>query len=100
MRGFFSGRPRVLTGVFLAGVYPPGMKLVATWYREGRGFALGVVVGALTLGKASPYLVNALGSSNWRVNVGMASVIAVAGGCLIGFVQGIFVAVVGVPSFV
>ena len=69
---------RVLTGVFLAGVYPPGMKLVATWYREGRGFALGVLIGALTLGKASPYLVNAFGSSNWRVNVAMASGLAVA----------------------
>src|SRR5258708_2297274 len=56
------------------------MKLVATWYREGRGFALGVVVGALTLGKASPYLVNALGSPSWRVNVGLASLIAAAGG--------------------
>ena len=74
---------RVLTGVFLAGVYPPGMKLVATWYREGRGFALGVVVGALTLGKASPYLVNAFGSSSWRVNVGLASVIAAAGGLVV-----------------
>jgi MFS family permease len=74
---------RVLTGAFLAGVYPPGMKLVATWYREGRGFALGVVVGALTLGKASPYLVNAFGSSNWRVNVGLASIIAAAGGLVV-----------------
>lgn len=79
---------RFLTGAFLAGVYPPGMKLVATWYREGRGFALGVVVGALTLGKASPYLVNAFGSPNWRVNVGLASVIAVAGGlCVVLFVR-------------
>ena len=67
---------RFLTGVFLAGVYPPGMKLIATWYREGRGVALGALVGALTLGKASPYLVNALGSSRWRVNVGFASILA------------------------
>ncbi len=74
---------RVLTGAFLAGVYPPGMKLVATWYREGRGFALGVVVGALTLGKASPYLVNAFGSSSWRINVGLASIIAAAGGLVV-----------------
>jgi MFS family permease len=74
---------RVLTGAFLAGVYPPGMKLVATWYREGSGFALGVVVGALTLGKASPYLVNAFGSSSWRVNVGLASIIAAAGGLVV-----------------
>src|SRR5436190_1829029 len=60
---------RFLTGLFLAGVYPPGMKIMATWFRERRGMALGVLVGALTLGKASPYLVNALGSADWRHNV-------------------------------
>ena len=74
---------RFLTGVCLAGVYPPGMKLIATWYREGRGFALGVIVGALTLGKASPYLVNAFGHENWRVNVGIASAVAVAGALVV-----------------
>jgi MFS family permease len=74
---------RVLTGAFLAGVYPPGMKLVATWFRERRGFGLGVIVGALTLGKASPYLVGAMGHSNWRVNVGVASVIALAGAAVV-----------------
>ena len=57
---------RFLTGVCLAGVYPPGMKIMATWFRERRGMALGVLVGALTMGKATPYLVNALGSANWR----------------------------------
>jgi MFS family permease len=76
---------RFLTGVFLAGVYPPGMKLIATWFRQGRGFALGVMVGALTLGKASPYLVNAFGSSRWRVNVGFASVIATLAVVLVVF---------------
>jgi MFS family permease len=65
---------RFVTGVCLAGVYPPGMKIIATWFRTGRGLALGVLIGALTLGKASPYLINAIGSPNWRVNVGMASI--------------------------
>jgi MFS family permease len=74
---------RFATGVFLAGVYPPGMKIIATWFREGRGFALGVLVGALTLGKASPYLVNAIGSQSWRVNVAFSSVLAVAGGLIV-----------------
>ncbi len=60
---------RFLTGMFLAGVYPPAMKILATWFRHGRGLALGVLVGALTLGKAAPYLVNGIGSSNWRYNV-------------------------------
>jgi MFS family permease len=67
---------RLITGACLAGVYPPGMKLIATWFREGRGVALGVLVGALTLGKGTPYLVNAIGSTRWRVNVGVASVLA------------------------
>lgn len=74
---------RFLTGVCLAGVYPPGMKLMATWFRERRGMALGVLVGALTMGKATPYLVNALGSSNWRVNVFFVSLLAVFGGLIV-----------------
>jgi MFS family permease len=74
---------RFLTGAFLAGVYPPGMKLVATWFRKSRGFGLGVIVGALTLGKASPYLVNAFGSTHWRVNVGIASVVAAIGALIV-----------------
>ena len=41
---------RFFTGMFLAGVYPPAMKILATWFRHGRGLALGVLVGALTLG--------------------------------------------------
>src|SRR5204862_7931008 len=68
---------RFLTGMFLAGVYPPGMKIIATWFKTGRGFALGVLIGALTLGKASPYLVNVIGSGNWRVNAGILSLLAV-----------------------
>ncbi|HKS22942.1 MAG TPA: MFS transporter [Thermoanaerobaculia bacterium] len=76
---------RFLTGVFLAGVYPPGMKLIATWFRQGRGLALGVLVGALTLGKASPYLVNAVGSKEWRINAGFASVMAIVAVVLVVF---------------
>lgn len=51
---------RVITGAALAGVYPPGMKVAAGWWREGRGMAIGVVVGALTVGSASPNLLRAL----------------------------------------
>ena len=76
---------RFLTGMFLAGVYPPGMKIMATWFRRGRGMALGVLVGALTLGKASPYLVNAVGSSDWRVNLLGLSALAVLGGLVVLF---------------
>jgi MFS family permease len=51
---------RFLTGFFLAGVYPPAMKMIATWFQAGRGLAIGTLVGALTLGKATPYLTRAL----------------------------------------
>ncbi|HEX8000609.1 MAG TPA: MFS transporter [Pyrinomonadaceae bacterium] len=74
---------RFLTGFFLAGVYPPGMKIMATWFRHGRGMALGVVVGALTLGKATPYLINGLGSPFWRDNVLFASGLALAGALIV-----------------
>ena len=61
---------RFLTGVSLAGVYPPGMKLMATWCKEDRGFGIGLLVGALTLGSALPHLFNAVGGSSgmppWR----------------------------------
>jgi MFS family permease len=50
---------RFATGVCLAGVYPPAMKMIATWFRARRGLAVGAVVGALTVGKALPYLVTA-----------------------------------------
>jgi len=76
---------RFLTGGFLAGVYPPGMKIIATWFQTGRGFALGVLVGALTLGKASPYLINVFGSSHWRVNVGVTSLFAIVAALLVLF---------------
>src|SRR6185295_10707766 len=74
---------RFLTGMFLAGVYPPGMKIMATWFQRSRGMALGVLVGALTLGKASPYLVNGLGSPNWRQNIFFISLLAIAGGLIV-----------------
>lgn len=50
---------RFLAGCCLAGVYPPAMKMAATWFRAQRGLAVGTIVGALTIGKASPYLAQA-----------------------------------------
>ena len=87
--GFYSHGPtsaialRFATGICLAGVYPPGMKVMATWFRQRRGMALGVLVGALTLGKATPYLVNAIGSSDWRRNVLFVSALSVFGSVII-----------------
>lgn len=74
---------RFFTGLFLAGVYPPGMKIMATWFQRSRGMALGVLVGALTLGKASPYLVNGIGSANWRQNILFISLLAIMGGLIV-----------------
>ena len=72
---------RFLTGVFMAGVYPVGMKIMATWTRDDRGFGIGLLVGALTVGSASPHLIRAFGSvSNWKlvllVAAGLAAVSA------------------------
>ncbi len=75
---------RFLTGVFLAGVYPTGLKLMATWFREDRGRALGIMVGALTLGSAAPHLVRSLGTFAWRDVVFATSWLTLAGG-LVGW---------------
>ena len=74
---------RALTGFALAGVYPPAMKMVATWFRSARGFAVGVLVGALTLGKSMPYLVHALDLGEVPV-VWSATVSALVAALLVG----------------
>ncbi|MDH3753740.1 MAG: MFS transporter [Acidimicrobiia bacterium] len=79
---------RGLTGAFLAAVYPPAMKAVATWFRERRGLALGVMVGALTLGSAAPHLVNTAGGMPWEGVVLATSVATAAGGLLAWFWAG------------
>ena len=71
---------RALTGASLALVYPPSLKAMATWFRRGRGTALGVMVGALTLGSAAPHLVNGLGGADHRVVLAVTSVLTVVGG--------------------
>ena len=75
---------RMLTGAALAGVYPPGMKIVAGWFRDGRGWAIGILVGALTLGSAAPHLVRwAAPPEAWRLVLGIAAASALAGGLLV-----------------
>jgi len=74
---------RFITGLFLAGVYPPAMKIMATWFRSGRGTAIGVLIGALTLGKAFPYFVNTFGMENWKHNLLIVSILAVVGGLIV-----------------
>jgi MFS family permease len=75
---------RLLTGAALAGVYPPAMKIAAGWFREGRGWAIGILVGALTLGSAAPHLVRwAAPADAWRLVLGVASLSGLAGGALV-----------------
>jgi MFS family permease len=77
---------RLLTGVALAGVYPVGLKLLVGWFRRERGLAIGVLVGALTIGSALPYLIRALGIGaglDWRTTVIAASVLGAIGGLVV-----------------
>jgi len=75
---------RILTGLTLAGVYPVGMKIIATWFEGGLGYRLGIMVGALTLGTAAPYLLETVAAGlPWHVPVATASGLALAGGTLI-----------------
>jgi MFS family permease len=74
---------RFLSGAFLAGVYPPAMKMAATWFRDRRGLAVGVIVGALTVGKAGPYLIAALPNAGVSFITLLASASAVVAALLI-----------------
>ena len=74
---------RFATGMCLAGAYPPAMKIMATWFREGRGLALGLLVGALTVGSAAPHLVSGLTALPWRETLLVASGLAVAGAVVV-----------------
>jgi MFS family permease len=77
---------RFLTGASLALVYPPALKVMATWFRRGRGTALGVMVGGLTLGSAMPHLLNGLGGIEWRRVIVHTSLLTIAGGILAEFI--------------
>ncbi len=81
---------RFLTGLSLAGVYPPGMKLMATWCRKDLGLCIGILVGALTIGSALPHLLSAFslpgesGLPNWRVVLLFSSLLALIGAVISG----------------
>ena len=74
---------RGATGFFLAGVYPPGMKIIAGWFQKGRGLALGIIIGALTVGSAVPHAVNSFGAIPWRGVVLLGSAQAVIGALIV-----------------
>ncbi len=90
--GLLAARPelalalRALTGAALALVYPVSLKAMSGWFVRGRGLALGVIIGALTLGSALPHLVNGLGGLDWRAVIVTTSVLAALGGGLAALV--------------
>ena len=71
---------RLLTGFFLAGVYPPSFKLISTWFRRGRGMALGLLAAGIILGNALPHLANALGGVAWENVILATSAMSLLGG--------------------
>jgi len=75
---------RFATGFFLAGVYPPAMKMAATWFRARRGLAIGTVVGALVIGKSTPYFVHAFPDASPSTVILIASAGAICSALLIG----------------
>lgn len=76
---------RLLTGFALAGVYPPAMKMISTWFRSQRGLGIGTIVAALTVGKASPYLVHAFPGAGVATVLYTVSGFAVLGAAIVSF---------------
>ena len=76
---------RVLSGVFLGGVYPPGMKILSGWFRSGRGIAIGTMIAALTLGSGSPHLLRSVFVAQWELTLYLSSIMAVLAGGIVYF---------------
>jgi MFS family permease len=89
---------RVVTGACMAGVYPIGMKLAATWAKGDMGLVVGLLVGALTLGSATPHLFNALGGIDWRFTLAASSGSALVAALLINL-MGLGPNVAAAPRF-
>lgn len=78
---------RFITGMCMAGVYPVGMKLAATWAKGDLGLLIGMLVAALTLGSASPHAMAAAGGLDWRAPVAGAAFSALVAAGLIRFAR-------------
>ncbi len=74
---------RFAVGACMAGVYPVEMKMASTWARADMGLLVGLLVGALTLGSASPHLIGALGGIDWRFTLAASSGLAALSSVLI-----------------
>lgn len=76
---------RLVTGICMAGVYPVGMKMAATWAVKDLGLLIGLLVGALTLGSAAPNLFAMFGGVDWRTPCFAAAACAAFASVLIRF---------------
>lgn len=72
---------RFLTGLFLAGIYPVAVQFISSWFPKGRGLAIGLLIGGLTLGSALPEFVVGLSlAGSWRILIFISSGLAVISG--------------------
>lgn len=72
---------RFLTGFFLAGIYPVGMKIASDYYQKGLGKSLGFLVGALVIGTAFPHLLKSMTAAlPWKYVIFSTSALSVMGG--------------------
>jgi len=85
--GSFAVALRFLTGALMAGVYPVGMKIAVGWGAADRGLLVGAVVGALAMGKSIPYGLAWAGGADWRLALGLGSVVAALGAGLVLFTR-------------
>jgi len=77
---------RLMTGAALSGVYPPVVKLIATWFQKGRGIAMGIIIGALTIGSAMPHLFRAIAAeANWMFVIWASSLTTFLAGLIFLF---------------
>ena len=77
---------RLITGAALSGVYPPVVKLIATWFQKGRGIAMGIIIGALTIGSAMPHLFRAIAAeANWMFVIWASSLTTFLAGLIFLF---------------
>jgi len=77
---------RFATGMVMAGIYPVGMKLAGSWAKGDLGLLIGLLVGAVTLGSATPHLFNAFGGVDWRFTLAAASAAAMVAAALVSLV--------------
>jgi len=79
---------RLITGAALSGVYPPVVKLIATWFQKGRGIAMGIIIGALTVGSAMPHLFRAIAAeANWMFVIWASSLTTFLAGLIFLFLM-------------